>query len=92
METRFSEVLFWGVVLGIIGWMIKSLALKIWNKKLQADLRGQITEISARGSRFFPSSSNQPQENEEQNSRKKPEENDDRESLKEPQENDERFS
>ena len=89
METRFSEVLFWGVVLGIIGWMIKLLALGIWNKKLRADLRGQI---SARGSRFFPSSSNEPQENEEQNLRKEPGENDERVSLKDPEENDEMFS
>ena len=92
METCFSEVLFWGVVLGIIGWMIKLLALKIWNKKLRADLRGQVTEISARGGRSFPSSKNESQENDEKHLRKEPGENDERESLKEPQENDERFS
>ena len=79
METCYSEVLFWSVV----------LALKIWNKKLRADLRGQI---SARGGRSFRTSSNEPQENEEQNLRKEPEENDDRESWKKPKENDERCS
>ena len=89
MESCFSEVLFWSVVFGIIGWMIKLLAFKIWNKKLRADLRGQI---SARGGRSFPSSSKQPQENEEQHLRNEPEENDERESWKEPQENDERCS
>ena len=52
-------------------------------------MRGQI---SARGGRSFPSSSKQPQENEEQNLRKEPEENDERESWKEPEENDEMFS
>ena len=89
METCYSEVLFWSVVFGIIGWMIKLLALKIWNNKLQAGLRGQI---NARGGRSFPTASNEPQENEEQNLRKEPEENDERESWKEPEENDERFS
>ena len=87
METCYSEVLFWSVVFGIIAWMIKFLALKIWNKK--ADLRGQI---SARGGRSFRTSSNEPQENEEQNLRKEPEENDERKSRKEPKENDERCS
>ena len=79
METCFSEALFWIVVFGIIGWMLKLL-------KLRAVVRGQII-----GDRSFPTSSNQPQENDEQNLRKEPEENDERESWKEPQENDERF-
>ena len=88
MGTCFPEVLFWSVVFGFIGWMIKLLALKIWNKKISADM--QIS--GARVDRSFRTSSNQPQENEDQNLRKEPEENDDRESRKEPQENDERFS
>ena len=86
METCFSEVLFWIVVFSIIGWILKLLAFKIWNNKLQAVVRGRII-----GHRSFPTSSNQPQENDEQNLRKEPEENDERESWKEPQENDERF-
>ena len=89
METCFSEVLFWIVVVSIIVWMIKLLALKIWNKKLPADLRGQI---SARGGRSFRTFSNESQENEGQNLRKEPGENDERESRNEPQENDEMFS
>ena len=84
METCFSEVLFWIVIFGIIGWMLKLLAFKIWNNKLQTVVRGQIF-------RSFPTSLHEPQENDEQNSRKEPEENDERESWKEPQENDERF-
>ena len=90
METCFSEILFWIVVIGIIGWILKLLAFKIWNtNKLQAVVRGQII-----GDRFlaFPTSSNQPEENDERNLRTEPEENDERESWKEPQENDERFS
>ena len=88
METCFSEVLFWIVVFGIIGWMLKLLAFKIWNtNKLQAVVRGQIIANS-----FLPISSNQPQVNDEQNLRKEPEENGERESWKEPQENDERFA
>ena len=87
MEMCFSELLFWGVVLGIIGWMIKLLALKIWNK-IRADLRGQISARVVP----IPTSLKQPQENEEQNLRTEPEENDDREPWKEPEENDERFS
>ena len=89
MKTCFSLVLFWIVVFGIIGWMIKLLACKIWNNNLQADLRERI---SARFVRSFPASSNEPQENDEQNLRKEPEENDEQESWKEPQENDERFA
>ena len=86
METCFSEVLFWSVVCVIITWMLKLLALKIWNNKLEAVVRGQIS-----GEGSFTTSSNEPQENDEQNLRKEPEENDERESWKEPQENDERF-
>ena len=56
------------------------------NNKLQAVVRGWIG-----GQRIFTTSSNEPQENDEQNVRKEPEENDERESWKEPQENDERF-
>ena len=82
-------MLFWIVVFGIVGWMIKLLAFKIWSNKLQADLRGRI---SARFVRSFPASSNEPQENDEQNLRKEPEENDEQESWNEPQENDERFA
>ena len=88
METCFSEIFFWIVVFGIIGWMLKLLAFKIWNtNKLQAVVRGQII-----GDSFLPTCSNQPQENDEQNLRKEPGENDERESWKEPQENDERFA
>ena len=86
MRTRFSELLFWSVVFVIIAWVLKLLALKIWNNKLEAVVRGQIS-----GERSFSTSSNEPQENDEQNLRKEPEENDERESWKEPQENDERF-
>ena len=86
METCLSQVLFWSVVFVIIGWMIKFLAVKIWNKKLRAVLRGQ------RGERSFPRASNGPQENEEQNLRKEPQENGERQSWKEPEETDERFS
>ena len=89
METRFSAVLFLIVVFGIIGWMLKLLAFKIWSNKLQADLRGRI---SPRFVRSFPASLNEPQENDEQNLRKEPEENNERESWKEPQENDEKFA
>ena len=73
----------------MIAWVLKLLALKIWNNKLQllqAVVRGLIS-----GVRSFTTSSNQPQENDDQNLRKEPEENDERESWKEPQENDERF-
>ena len=66
--------------------MLKLLAFKIWNNKLQAVVRGRII-----GQRSFPISSNQPEENDEKNLRKEPEENDGRESWKEPEENDERF-
>ena len=89
METCFSAVLFWIVVFGIVGSMIKLLAFKIWSNKLQADLRGWI---GARFVRSLPTSSNEPHENDEQNLRKEPEENDEPESWKEHQENDERFA
>ena len=98
METCFSAVLLWIAVFGIVGWMIKLLAFKIWSNKLQADLRGRN---SARFAHSFPTSSNEPQENDEQKepeendereSRKEPEENDERESWKEPEENDQRFA
>ena len=88
METYYSEVLFWILVFGIIGWLIKLLAFKNHrNNKLQlVVVRGQI-----RGRHCFTKSSNEPQENDEEIFQKEPEENDERESWKEPQENEESF-